>query len=140
MIVDHVRNMGIVPMALTLARQTALLAGSLTHCIDNWRVISQDQWILETIWGYRIPCLTQPPQDHSTIEVITDSHSEILFPQRCPSSLLHYRYTISVMLLNMHMHILRCCLSEDGRYKWRYPCGAGCIQDGVAPIKRLSIP
>ena len=28
--------------------------------MENWRQVTQDQWVLETIWGYRIPFVSEP--------------------------------------------------------------------------------
>lgn len=65
--VTQLREMGIVPVAQALAKQARLLAGRLAHCLDNWRRVTQDQWVLEVIQGFKVPFTltpyeTQPPR------------------------------------------------------------------------------
>ena len=39
-----------------------LVAGRLKHFIDNWKLLTSDQSVLETVRGYRIPLLSRPHQ------------------------------------------------------------------------------
>ena len=61
-IVNHLQSMGIAPIAQTLAERAVLPAGRLTHCMENWRRVTQDQWVLKAIRGYRIPFVSEPPR------------------------------------------------------------------------------
>ena len=38
-----------------------VLAPLFTNCMENWRWITQDQWVLEAIWGYQIIAFTSEP-------------------------------------------------------------------------------
>ena len=61
-IINHLQTRGIVPMAQKLAERAVLPASRLTHCMENWRQITQDQWVLETVRGYCIPFVSDPRQ------------------------------------------------------------------------------
>ena len=36
-------------------------AGNIRHFINEWRVITQDQWVLEVVRGFQIPFSSSPP-------------------------------------------------------------------------------
>ena len=52
--VNHLMRMGIVPLARDHAERGIPLAGRLKHFLPNWRVVTQDQWVLEAVQGYEI--------------------------------------------------------------------------------------
>ena len=55
---------GISPMAAVIARSHKLFAGRLSLFIPNWRVLTKDQWVLQTVTeGYHIPLLSAPKQE-----------------------------------------------------------------------------
>ena len=39
-----------------------ITTGRLVHFLNNWRVITQDNWVLQTISGYKIPFTSNPRQ------------------------------------------------------------------------------
>lgn len=59
--VNHLMQMGMVLLARDHTKRGIPLAGRLRHYLPNWRVVTQDQWVLEAVKGYRIP-FTQEPQ------------------------------------------------------------------------------
>ena len=54
------KGMGIDPIATELAKQSLPLAGRLSYFKDNWVKLTQDQWVLEAVQGYRVPFTHQP--------------------------------------------------------------------------------
>ena len=57
-------------------------AGRLRHFRQNWQRITQDQWVLETVAGYRIsfthrPCQSSRPPSHNSSEEISFIEDEI---------------------------------------------------------------
>ena len=38
------------------------VAGRLSKCLGNWKLITRDQWVLNTVRGYSIEFLTEPTQ------------------------------------------------------------------------------
>jgi len=49
-------------MAAEMALAALPLAGHLTHFQGNWEAITQDNWVLQTISGFRIEFLQKPYQ------------------------------------------------------------------------------
>ena len=49
-----------------LAKQTGSLplAGCIKHFLANWEAITQDDWVTQTITGYKIEFLWEPQQNH----------------------------------------------------------------------------
>ena len=43
-------QMGIVPMAQRIVSKQTLIAGRLKLFLRNWRVITQDLWVLECVY------------------------------------------------------------------------------------------
>uniref|UniRef100_A0A1X7U1D4 Uncharacterized protein n=1 Tax=Amphimedon queenslandica TaxID=400682 RepID=A0A1X7U1D4_AMPQE len=61
---------GVVPLEV----DKLVVAGRLTLFKDNWSKISQDQWILNTIRGYKIEFLSSPSQAvQPTAAILSDS-------------------------------------------------------------------
>ena len=74
-------------------------AGRLAHYLANWSAITQDQWVLSTVRGYRIDFVAMPRQEsrptppHYTSEQVTLIQEEIfkllqkqaIQPVECPS-------------------------------------------------------
>jgi len=61
--------MGIVPMAQRIASNQTLIAGRLKLLLRNWRVITQDPWVLECVQGYSIDLKEQPYQYKPQMEL-----------------------------------------------------------------------
>ena len=38
------------------------LGGNISSCLDRWKSITSDRWVLETVQGYKIPFLKEPLQ------------------------------------------------------------------------------
>ena len=55
--VEVLASRGIVPISAVQAQ-----AGRLQYHIDNWKVVSRDRWILETIQGYPLELVSEPHQ------------------------------------------------------------------------------
>ena len=49
------------PQTAQLSNQ---VAGRLSHFLINWKVLTTDQWVVETVKGFQIPFSSQPVQDH----------------------------------------------------------------------------
>ena len=54
--------MGIAPLAKSLVEWKVPLAGRIQQCLTNWECITQDQWILDTVQGFKIPFTSTPCQ------------------------------------------------------------------------------
>ena len=73
------------PSALDIPRLTlpkGSTAGRLRHFQQNWQRITQDEWVLETVAGYRIPFTHNPrqssrPPSHTSSEEISFIEDEI---------------------------------------------------------------
>ena len=49
------------PQTAQLSNQ---VAGRLSHFLINWKVLTTDQWVVETVKRFQIPFSSQPVQDH----------------------------------------------------------------------------
>lgn len=47
---------------LHLKHCSEITTGRLVNFLNNWRVITQDNWVLQTISGYKIPFISNPRQ------------------------------------------------------------------------------
>ena len=63
-VIIQLQGMGIEPLAIEMAGRDLPLAGRLRYFIPNWAKITQDQWVLEAVRGYRVPFTQQPYQPH----------------------------------------------------------------------------
>ena len=75
---------GIRDIAAGLASLNLPLAGRIRHFGSNWEVIAQDEWVRQTITGYRIEFLRKPRQNHKP--TFTEKEGECM--QREMQSLL----------------------------------------------------
>ena len=57
------QSRGIADLATQLAIQGLPLAGRVKHFLSNWQAITQDEWVWQTIAGYRIEFLQKPYQN-----------------------------------------------------------------------------
>ena len=39
------------------------VAGRLAYFVNTWKVLTEDNWVLQTIKGFHIPCIGQPVQE-----------------------------------------------------------------------------
>ena len=62
-------QMGIRDVAQRVAANHSQLAGRLHLFTDNWRVISQDPWVIDCIQGYTIDLAEQPVQSRAPWEI-----------------------------------------------------------------------
>ena len=58
------QSKGIQSIATEIAHMQLPLAGRLSSFISNWEAITQDQWVLQSVHGYRIEFLQKPRQNH----------------------------------------------------------------------------
>ena len=56
-------------MAQRVAQNHHLIAGRLSLFTPNWKIITKDQWVLNTIQGYTIDLVCQPHQPYPPIEL-----------------------------------------------------------------------
>ena len=56
----------------------AVIAGRLAYFKDNWSRVSQDQWILDTIRGYKIEFVTQPTQERQPRAGMSSTSEQML--------------------------------------------------------------
>jgi len=50
----------------------------LPHCIENWWVITTDQWILQVVRGYRLELTAPPCQRSQPVTVVTHSNQSLV--------------------------------------------------------------
>jgi len=58
MLVNHIACQGVEHLQLP----SVPLAGRLMHHLQNWQVITQDRWVLNTVQGYQIELISKPWQ------------------------------------------------------------------------------
>ena len=56
------QSKGVKNMVTEIALRNVPLAGRVQHFLSNWQAITQDEWVLQTIQGYRIEFLQRPNQ------------------------------------------------------------------------------
>ena len=56
---------GVVPLKGTLQEVRVKVAGRLALFHNNWLKVTHDQWVLETVQGYRLEFLREPVQTES---------------------------------------------------------------------------
>ena len=61
----------LVSMGVTqrVAETHSMIAGRLSLFMSNWRVITNDMWVLNCIQGYTIDLVSQPHQAHPPAEL-----------------------------------------------------------------------
>ena len=59
----------------------AVIAGRLAYFKDNWSRVSQDQWILDTIRGYKIEFVTQPTQERQPRASMSSTSEQMLLAE-----------------------------------------------------------
>ena len=64
-------NRGVVPLKDTVQEVRAKVAGRLALFHNNWLKVTHDQWVLETVQGYRLEFLREPVQTVSPRELQT---------------------------------------------------------------------
>ena len=47
------------------------LAGRVSHFLPNWEVLTQDQWVLQTVAGYQLDLISAPCQTHLLNQIQT---------------------------------------------------------------------
>ena len=107
-VVDQLKRKGIMPITAELARQDLPLAGRLQFFVENWKVITQDQWVLETVEGFAIPFTSPPYQpypprvlDHSSEEekLLQDKITSLLAKQAIENTMPSGRGFLSTVFL-----------------------------------------
>ena len=68
-IINTLLHMGVTHMTQTVAQTQHLIAGRLSLFTANWRVITNDPWVLNCIQGYTIDLVGQPYQTHPPAEL-----------------------------------------------------------------------
>ena len=79
--------MGIDPIATGLAEQNLPLAGRLQYFKRNWEKITQDQWVLQAIQGYKVPFTQWPYQPHPPRALHHSTEEEGLMQEEIQSML-----------------------------------------------------
>ena len=77
------------PLIITLVQRgvtplevdKAVIAGRLAYFKDNWSRVSQDQWILDTIRGYKIEFVTQPTQERQPRAGMSSTSEQMLLAE-----------------------------------------------------------
>ena len=64
---------------ITLPEQQT--AGQLRHFMSNWKIITSDESVLETVGGYRIPLTSKPHQWRKRITKVKSLQQELLLTQ-----------------------------------------------------------
>lgn len=68
-------QMEVVPLEV----DKSIVAGRLTFFKDNWSKISQDQWILNTIRGYKIEFVANPSQvEQPRVTILPNSQQRLV--------------------------------------------------------------
>ena len=78
-VIQNLSQVGITNMAQRVATKNTLIAGRLHLFTQNWRAITQDPWVINSIQGYIIDLVSQPVQYQTP--------KELSFPQEETRSL-----------------------------------------------------
>ena len=62
--IKQLKFKGKAPIATELETQGLPLAGRLQYFIKNWEMLTQDQWVLDAVQGYKVPFTQTPYQPH----------------------------------------------------------------------------
>jgi len=62
----------------SVAQLALAVAGRLVHFVSNWRVLTSDAWVLETIQGFRIPFSHQSNQLNYPITLLSEDQMCLL--------------------------------------------------------------
>ena len=78
-IINTLIHMGVTNMTQRVSKTQCLIAGRLSLFTPNWRVITQDPWVLNCIQGYTIDLVDEPHQTHPPAELrFSQSETESL--------------------------------------------------------------
>ena len=80
-------NRGVVPLKGTLQEVGANVAGRLALFHNNWLKVTHDQWVLETVQGYRLEFLREPVQTVSPRELQTSPLEQSLIQEEIQNML-----------------------------------------------------
>ena len=58
----HTLSLSVILPSLKREIVTSLHAGRIKEFIENWALITQDPWVLQTIQGFQLPLVSQPTQ------------------------------------------------------------------------------
>ena len=138
-VIKSLFQMGIRDVAQRLAANHSQLAGRLHLFTDNWRVISQDPWVIDCIQGYTIDLAEQPVQSRAPWE--------INFPKEEADAL-----TVEVQGMLEKQAISRVPREQEakgfisqlflvpkkggGIKRAKYICGEGAFQNGELPYDK----
>jgi len=64
-----------------------LQAGHIKAFKDNWSVLTQDPWVLQTVQGYMLPLVTQPVQSITPPQMQFPSDQQLLISSEVESML-----------------------------------------------------
>ena len=67
-------GLGLVTVRIPLS----ILAGRTAHFLCNWKKLTPDHWVLQTVMGYRIEMLTTPWQTHRPVTVVPKDQELLL--------------------------------------------------------------
>ena len=67
-------GLGLVTVRIPLS----VLAGITAHFLCNWKKLTPDYWVLQTVMGYRIEMLTTPQQTHRPVTVVPKDQEPLL--------------------------------------------------------------
>ena len=86
-LVNYLQGMGIAPLAKSLAERKVPLAGRIQYCLTNWECITQDQWILDAVQGFKIPFTSTPRQAYPPRGKPFSPEEETLLDEEIPTML-----------------------------------------------------
>ena len=76
------QSKGVSDVAAVRATLDLPLAGRLSRFLSNWKVITQDEWVLQTVTGYRIEFLRKPWQNHKPPQItLTEREEECMLSE-----------------------------------------------------------
>ena len=141
-VIQNLSQVGITNMAQRVATKNTLIAGRLHLFTQNWRAITQDPWVINSIQGYTIDLVSQPVQYQTP--------KELSFPQEETRSLTEEvvkmveKGAISVVpreqkAKGFHSQLFCVPKKDGGKETYNQPkrveliCGDSALQNGGHP-------
>ena len=73
------------------------VAGQVSHFLTNWEVLTQDQWVLQTVAGYQLDLINAPCQTHMPHQIQTSTENATLITAEI-AELLSKRAIVETLL------------------------------------------
>ena len=84
-VIDQINPPFHLPKFVNPEKENPLLAGRLKYFIENWKMITLDPWILDTVMGYKINFVNYPFQEKVPVGTRQNEEERVLIDQEVRS-------------------------------------------------------